>query len=96
MLRGAIRFYQLVFSALLGPNCRHMPSCSAYADKVLTRHGAWAGLWMALARFVRCGPFGTSGYDPVPERLPEKACWYMPWRYGHWSGRHIDPETRLD
>lgn len=96
VLRGIIRFYQLVFSALLGQNCRHQPSCSSYADEALTRFGAWAGLWMVTARFIRCGPFGTSGYDPVPEQLPDGARWYMPWRYGFWTGQHIDPDTRLD
>ncbi|MCR4283244.1 MAG: hypothetical protein NUV72_09500 [Bauldia sp.] len=54
------------------------------------------GLWIALARFQRCGPFGASGHDPIPDALPENSAWYMPWRYGRWTGRHIDPRTRLD
>jgi len=96
ILRRLIRLYALAISPFLGRNCRHLPTCSAYADEALRRHGNWAGLWIALARFVRCGPFGTSGYDPVCERLPDRARWYMPWRYGRWTGKHIDPDTRLD
>lgn len=51
---------------------------------------------MTLARFCRCNPFGASGHDPAPVSLPDEAAWYLPWRYGRWSGKHIDPETRLD
>ncbi len=51
---------------------------------------------MTLARFMRCNPLGASGYDPSPDKLPSQACWYLPWRYGKWTGQHIDPATRLD
>jgi putative membrane protein insertion efficiency factor len=91
-----IRGYQLVLSPLLGSNCRYLPTCSAYAAEAITRHGLWAGTWMGIARLQRCGPLGASGFDPVPESLPSKAAWYAPWRYGHWTGAHIDPKTRLD
>ena len=37
-----------------------------------------------------------SGFDPVPETLPGNANWYVPWRYGQWTGDHIDRKTRLD
>ena len=96
MLRRLIRLYSLAISPLLGQNCRHRPTCSAYADEAIKRHGAWAGFWMTLARFIRCGPFGTSGYDPVDQELDARARWYLPWRYARWTGKHIDPETRLD
>ncbi|MBB3932708.1 hypothetical protein GGR25_003772 [Kaistia hirudinis] len=93
---GLIRGYKLLISPLLGPSCRYLPTCSSYGEEAITRHGLWAGGWMTLARFQRCGPFGASGYDPVPAALPERASWYLPWRYGRWTGRHIDPATRLD
>jgi uncharacterized protein len=89
-VRGLIRAYQLTFSAIFGRTCRHLPSCSEYADEAIARHGLWPGLWMALARFWRCRPLGSHGLDPVPEALPARAAWFTPWRYGHWSGRHIE------
>lgn len=93
---GLIRLYKLTLSPFIGQNCRYLPTCSSYGEEAIRRHGLWAGGWMTLARFQRCGPFGASGYDPVPEPLPGEGRWYRPWRYGQWTGRHIDPKTRLD
>ena len=64
--RGAIRAYQLTLSALAGSQCRHLPTCSAYMDEAIARHGLWAGGFMGVARVCRCQPFGTAGFDPVP------------------------------
>jgi len=82
--RGLIRFYQLTFSAFLGRHCRYLPTCSHYADEAIARYGVWPGVWMGFARIMRCNPLGASGYDPVPDRLPENSRWYLPWRYGIW------------
>jgi putative component of membrane protein insertase Oxa1/YidC/SpoIIIJ protein YidD len=41
---------------------------------------------MALARILRCHPFGTDGLDFVPTALPARARWWTPWRYGRWRG----------
>jgi len=90
VLRLVIRIYQLSLSSIFGRGCRHLPTCSEYADAALARYGAWAGLWMALARFWRCRPLGSHGFDPIPEFLPPAARWYTPWRYGRWSGGHIE------
>ncbi len=62
-----IRAYQLSLSAFIGRHCRHEPSCSAYMDEAIQRHGLWAGGLLGTARLCRCHPWGTSGYDPVPE-----------------------------
>ncbi|HEY7383089.1 MAG TPA: membrane protein insertion efficiency factor YidD [Beijerinckiaceae bacterium] len=92
--RGAhhlIRAYQLTLSALIGRQCRHLPSCSEYTDEAISRHGVWAGGWMGFARICRCGPLGTSGIDLVCEELPLRARWYAPWRYGRWRGVNPPP-----
>ena len=86
--RGLVNVYRYTLSPLIGFNCRHLPTCSAYADEALDRFGLWAGGWMTLARLCRCHPFGTSGLDFVPDRLPAESRWYMPWRYGRWRGRN--------
>jgi putative membrane protein insertion efficiency factor len=84
LARPLIRLYQLVLSPLIGTQCRYAPTCSAYADEAIERHGLWAGGWMALARLLRCNPWGGSGYDPVP---PDRGAAYSPlapWRGAVW------------
>jgi hypothetical protein len=61
-----IRFYRVAVSPFTPPTCRFTPSCSAYAQEALEKHGAGKGGWMALRRVFRCHPFGGKGYDPVP------------------------------
>jgi uncharacterized protein len=84
--RAMIILYRHTFSALAGLHCRHLPTCSAYADEAIDRFGLWAGGWMTLARLCRCHPFGTRGLDFVPQSLSSQARWYLPWRYGRWRG----------
>ena len=84
--RGLIQVYRHTLSGLIGLECRHLPTCSSYADEAIACFGLWAGGWMTLARLGRCHPFGTSGLDFVPISLPDHARWYLPWRYGRWRG----------
>lgn len=83
--RGLIRLYRYTLSSLVGRTCRHLPTCSEYAEEAIARHGLWRGGWMSLARFWRCRPFGSRGFDPVPDSLPPQSRWYTPWRYGRWG-----------
>ncbi len=62
---GLIRLYQLSLSPFFRGACRHHPSCSEYAHEAIARHGA-RGAWLAAKRLLRCRPFGTHGFDPVP------------------------------
>jgi putative membrane protein insertion efficiency factor len=82
--RALVWAYRHTFSALVGFHCRHLPTCSEYADEAIGRFGLWAGGWMTLARLCRCQPWGTSGLDFVPAAPPAGARWYLPWRYGLW------------
>jgi putative membrane protein insertion efficiency factor len=66
LLRGLVLAYRWTLSPLLGPRCRFLPTCSAYALDALASHGAVAGGWLVLRRLARCHPWGGSGYDPVP------------------------------
>jgi putative membrane protein insertion efficiency factor len=64
---GLIRFYQMAVSPHFPPSCRFMPTCSAYAHEAISCHGVIRGGWLFLRRFAKCHPFGSHGYDPVPE-----------------------------
>ncbi len=81
-----IRAYQLTLSSIAGSHCRHLPTCSAYMDEAIARHGLWAGGAMGIARLLRCNPWGTSGFDPVPKTLPSHARWWRPWTFAARAG----------
>lgn len=59
--------YRVMLSPWLGNNCRFEPTCSAYALEALKKHGAFRGTWLTARRVARCHPWGSSGYDPVPD-----------------------------
>ncbi len=80
-----VRLYQLTLSGFVGNSCRHLPTCSEYGYEAIARHGFWSGGWMTLFRVARCGPGGSSGFDPVPEALEPTTRWWAPWR--HWPRR---------
>lgn len=80
-----ITLYRYTLSMFMGRSCRHLPTCSEYTRDAIWTFGFWPGGWMGLARFVRCRPGGTHGYDPVPEAVPVTARWYAPWGYGRWK-----------
>jgi putative membrane protein insertion efficiency factor len=70
LLLFLIRGYRLVLSPWFGSQCRFYPSCSAYAEEAVRTHGAWKGLYLALARLGKCHPWHLGGHDPVPVRKP--------------------------
>ena len=92
--RALVKLYRLTLSPLIGFHCRYLPTCSNYADEALERHGLWAGGWMAVARLSRCHPYGNSGLDFVPDLIPVRARWYLPWRYGRWRGANAAPPVK--
>jgi len=64
-----VRLYQLTLSGFVGNSCRHIPTCSEYGYEAIARHGLLTGAILAARRVGRCGPFGTSGIDNVPETI---------------------------
>ncbi|MGI9610511.1 MAG: membrane protein insertion efficiency factor YidD [Acidimicrobiia bacterium] len=66
-LIAPIRWYQSASADRASP-CRHVPSCSTYAVEAVEQHGPIKGVWLGTKRIARCNPWGTSGFDPVPDR----------------------------
>ncbi|MEU5908074.1 membrane protein insertion efficiency factor YidD [Micromonospora sp. NPDC000316] len=67
MLIAPIIAYRRWISPALPARCRFYPSCSAYAQEAVARHGALRGAALAVRRLLRCHPFHPGGHDPVPE-----------------------------
>lgn len=67
---GLITLYQRALSPYWPAACRYAPTCSNYAHEAVSAHGAAKGGWLAAKRLARCGPWGGSGYDPVPSAPP--------------------------
>lgn len=61
-----VEFYQSVISPVLPGSCRFHPTCSDYAVEALKNHGVIRGSGLAFWRILRCNPWGSGGYDPVP------------------------------
>lgn len=63
-----IKLYRLCLSPVLGSNCRFSPTCSSYAIEALKVHGLFFGGFLTFKRLIKCHPFGSHGYDPVPKK----------------------------
>ena len=60
-----IKVYRVLFSPILGGQCRFEPTCSRYAAEAYRLHGPITGSKMTTARICRCHPWNKGGFDPV-------------------------------
>ena len=67
-----IKFYRKNISPKTPPSCKFTPTCSQYGLEAIERFGAIKGGFMTLWRILRCNPFSTGGYDPVPQKRNKK------------------------
>lgn len=61
-----IKMYKKIISPYIISSCRFEPTCSHYAAQAVDRHGVFKGIALAAWRILRCNPFTSGGYDPVP------------------------------
>lgn len=61
-----IRAYRYALSPWWGRHCRFEPTCSAYAQEAIEKHGSVRGSVFATRRLLCCHPWCAGGYDPVP------------------------------
>ncbi len=67
MVLALLGFYRSTLSPAIPSSCRFYPTCSTYAYEAVSQWGVRGGMWLALQRVARCRPFGSFGYDPVPQ-----------------------------
>ena len=84
VLKLPIHIYRWTLKPYVGWQCRHLPTCSEYALEAIDKNGPWRGFWLMISRLSRCRPWGTSGYDPVPDIRNDHHP-FAPWRYGRWT-----------
>jgi len=65
ILIGMIKIYQKI-PGNFHKACRHIPTCSNYGIEAINRYGSIKGSILTIKRILRCNPWGTKGYDPVP------------------------------
>ncbi|MFH1214821.1 MAG: membrane protein insertion efficiency factor YidD [Candidatus Neomarinimicrobiota bacterium] len=61
-----IRSYQIVLSPLFPKACRFEPTCSQYAVEAFREFGFFKALFFSTRRILKCHPYHSGGYDPIP------------------------------
>ncbi len=91
-----IRFYQRCISPLTPPSCKYDPVCSVYGIRAIERFGAFRGTLLTIWRILRCNPFSSGGYDPVPEKKHRRRKKPKRIQYKQDAPRIVQPEGLPD
>ena len=62
-----INIYQSI-PCNLHNSCRFYPTCSEYSKQAYIKFGFFKGTYLTIKILLKCVPFGSYGYDPVPNR----------------------------
>lgn len=65
---GLLLFYRKCISPLKQPTCRFYPTCSQYSIEAFQKFGFFKGSYLTAKRLLKCHPFHSGGFDPVPEK----------------------------
>lgn len=66
LVTAVLRLYKCGVSPLLPAACRFHPTCSEYMMEAVEKYGAGRGVRLGVVRLLRCHPFHSGGFDPVP------------------------------
>lgn len=72
ILISLIQLYRFLISPWVGQHCRFHPTCSCYALTAIERFGASRGSFLTIQRLLKCHPWHSGGFDPVPEKIGKK------------------------
>lgn len=75
MMKKILISFIKLYQKIPGPwhdSCRHIPTCSNYMIEAIEEYGCLKGSYLGIKRILRCNPWGTSGYDPVPKKSKKK------------------------
>ncbi len=65
LYKGSLSF---VLEVLFGKGCRFTPTCSEYVKEAVEKYGVIKGSTLGFKRVLRCHPFSSPGFDPVPQK----------------------------
>lgn len=74
-MKHILIFLIKIYQKIPGPwhnSCRHIPTCSNYAIEAINTYGSIKGINLSIKRILKCSPWGTYGYDPVPKKGVKK------------------------
>ena len=60
------KFLSPFISTHLHIHCKYTPTCSEYTKLAIQRYGTFKGVVLGIKRIVRCNPWSSGGFDPVP------------------------------